>query len=82
MRERGVELRKEVLIPDSITAPYEMKPPMWFKPSLPNQEPHPYVEYGVSWKDGQPIRAGAYFVCFSSIRRTTLKISEKNDFFC
>ena len=27
-------------------------------------------------------RAGAYFVCFSSIRRTTLKISEKNDFFC
>ncbi|MBL0525209.1 hypothetical protein JD490_09835 [Aeromonas dhakensis] len=55
MRERGVELRKEVLIPDSITAPYEMKPPMWFKPSLPNQEPHPYVEYGVSWKDGQPV---------------------------
>ena len=28
------------------------------------------------------VRAGAYFVCFSSIRRTTLKISEKNDFFC
>lgn len=54
MRERGVELRREVLIPDSITAPYEMKPPMWFKPSLPNQEPHPLVAYGVS-EDEQPV---------------------------
>jgi len=62
IRERGVEIRKEFLIPDSITPPYEMKPPMFYKPSLPYQEiAHPLVEYGLSFKDGQPI---AWFSMF------------------
>ncbi|UNU29673.1 hypothetical protein [Aeromonas hydrophila] len=55
IREQGVEMRREFEIPSNIEPPYEMKPPMWYKPSLPCQEPHPLVKYGVSWKDGQPI---------------------------
>ncbi|MFQ2317047.1 hypothetical protein ACK32N_07770 [Aeromonas caviae] len=56
MRERGVDLHKELSIPDSIQAPYNMAPPTWYKPSLPQvQYPHPLVEYGVKHVEGNPI---------------------------
>ena len=55
MRERGVDLHKEVAIPAKITPPYEMVPPTWFKPSLPTEFPHPYTEYGVKMVEGVPV---------------------------
>lgn len=53
-RKRGVELYKEVEISE-IIPPYEMKPPTWYKPSLPVEFPHPLVKYGVKIEDGTPI---------------------------
>lgn len=55
IREQGVEMRKEFEIPSDIEPPYNMQPPVWYKPSLPYQEPHPLVQYGISFKEGQPI---------------------------
>ncbi len=54
-RKRGVELYKQVEIPSEIIPPYEMKPPTFYKPSLPVEFPHPLVQFGVRVEDGTPI---------------------------
>lgn len=54
-RKRGVELYKEVEIPSEIIPFYEMKPPTWYKPSLPVEFPHPLVQFGVKIEDEKPI---------------------------
>ncbi|MFQ2201044.1 hypothetical protein ACK325_02620 [Aeromonas hydrophila] len=56
MRERGVVLRKEVLIPMNIQSPFVMEPPVLYKPSLPYHKiAHPLVEYGVKHSDGHNV---------------------------
>ncbi|NEX88873.1 hypothetical protein G4923_09170 [Aeromonas rivipollensis] len=49
-------LYKEVEIPSEIIPPYdEMKPPTWYKPSLPVEFPHPLVQFGVRVEGEKPI---------------------------